>query len=140
VPICKKSLAALAIGSLATLMLTACANNPVETVSVRGTVVEEDGKFYLQSQNDKYFLNAMPQLRYGRYVGKQLAIEGEVPQECTQVWDDAIVRVGNDAELVDINKVDWSQCIAAEKVSLITARGEQQVYDWEKIELEDYFF
>lgn len=135
-----KPMVAFVATGLSALLLGACASNPTETISVRGTVLEEDGKYYLQSADSKYFLSSMPQLRYGRYVGKTLAIEGEIPNQCTQVWDDAIIRVGNDSELVDLNKVDWSQCIAAEKVHLVTAQGEQQVYDWEKIELEDYFF
>lgn len=135
----KPLVAAMATG-LSAMLLGACASNLPETISVRGTVLEEDGKYYLQSTDSKYYLNAMPQLRYSRYVGKRLAIEGEVPEQCAQVWDDAIIRVGDDAELVDINQVDWSDCIAAEKVRLITAQGEQLVYDWEKIELEDYFF
>ncbi|MFV8781324.1 hypothetical protein ACNKU7_02770 [Microbulbifer sp. SA54] len=125
---------------LSALLLSACATIQPERISVRGTVLEEDGKYYLKSADNKYFLNAMPQLRYGRYVGKTLAIEGEIPNQCTQVWEDAIIPVGDDAELVDMNRVDWSQCIAAAKVHLVTARGERQIYDWEKIELEDYFF
>jgi len=130
-----------AITLISVLMLSACAANQVaQQITVSGTVIETDGKYYLQDDKTKYHLNAMPQLHYREYLGRELQVKGEVPAQCAQVWQDAVVKVGDDAELVDMNKVDWSTCIAPQKVSLLTADGSELVYDWQKIDLEDYFF
>ena len=123
------------------LFLTACAaNQPQQMLTVSGTLIEENGKFYLQAEEERYHLNRMPQLRYQSYLGQQLVIQGEVPRNCQQVWQEAILPLQGGAEIVDINRVDWSECLAADKVSLITADGPRLVYDWEEIELEDYHF
>ncbi|WP_346837509.1 hypothetical protein [Microbulbifer sp. SAOS-129_SWC] len=130
-----------AITLIAILMLSACAaNQAAQQITVSGTVVQSDGKYYLQGTKTKYHLNAMPQLHYRQYLGRELQVKGEVPSQCAQVWQDAVVKVGGDAEMVDLNKVDWSPCLAPQKVSLVTADGSELVYDWQKIDLEDYYF
>ncbi|MCK7596296.1 hypothetical protein M0G74_03315 [Microbulbifer sp. CAU 1566] len=123
------------------LFLSACAANPPQqTLTVSGTLIEENGKFFLQAEEERYHLNRMPQLRYQNYLGQQLLIKGEVPNNCQQVWKDSIVQVQGGAEIVDMNKVDWSECLVADKVSLVTADGPKLVYDWEQIDLQDYYF
>lgn len=122
-------------------LLGACAGTPPAVqVTVSGTVIEAGGKYYLQSEDGKYHLNWMPQLRYGKYLGRELIVQGSVPGQCAQAWQGAVVKVHGGGELVDWSKVNWSTCIAAERVSLITGDGEQLVYDWQEINMEDYYF
>ncbi|AQQ66715.1 hypothetical protein Mag101_02960 [Microbulbifer agarilyticus] len=119
--------------------LTACVANPAQQpLTATGTLVEQNGKFYLQGPNARYHLNAMPQLNYERYLGHQLVIQGEIPSYCHQAWEDS--QLGGDAGAVAPNQVDWSDCLEADKVSLLTANGSRLVYDWQEIELRDYHF
>ncbi|HEY8570062.1 hypothetical protein [Microbulbifer sp.] len=121
--------------------LAGCAANPAQQpLTATGVVVEENGKFFLQGTDDRYHLNRMPQLNYTKYLGRELVIQGEVPNYCHQAWEDSIIRVNGGAEMVDLNRVDWSDCLEANKISLVTNDGHRLVYDWEKIDLEDYFF
>lgn len=130
-----------AITLISVLMLSACAaNQAAQQITVSGTVVETEGKYYLQADQAKYHLNDMPQLHYSNYLGRELQVKGEVPEQCAQVWQDAEMKVRDDAKMVGLNKVDRSSCIAPQKVSLLTANGSELVYDWQKIDLEDYFF
>ncbi|WP_250459202.1 hypothetical protein [Microbulbifer litoralis] len=130
-----------AIPLLSALLVSACSNmETAQQVTISGTVIESDGKFYLQDSDSRYHLNAMPQLQYRDYLGRELVIRGEVPAECAQAWQDAVVQVGDNAELVDWEKVDWSPCIAPQRIKLVTTEGPELVYDWEKIDLEDYYF
>lgn len=123
------------------LLLAACATvPPPEPITVSGIVVQESGKYFLEGPDGRYHLNRMPQLRYSRYLGQQLIIEGTIPNQCAQVWSDALVQVHGGAELVDWSRVDWSQCVAAEKVTLVTGDGERQVYDWQEIYMRFYYF
>lgn len=122
-------------------LLTACAANPAQqAVTATGTLVQENGKFYLLGEQDRYHMNRMPQLNYNTYLGQELLVEGEIPRYCHQAWQDSVVNVQGGAEMVDLNKVDWSDCLAPDKVSLVTGDGLQLVYDWEEIELRDYHF
>lgn len=131
----------IAIPLLFALAISGCAHiEPAQQVTVSGTLIEESGKYYLHGDDSRYHLNAMPQLRYRQYLGRELVIRGQVPSECAQAWRDAVVKVGDDAELVDWGKVDWSPCIAPHRVDLVTTDGRELVYDWEKIDLEDYYF
>ncbi|WP_193161732.1 hypothetical protein [Microbulbifer hainanensis] len=125
---------------LAVLLSGCAATLPAPEITITGTVVQDDGKFYLQGDNSKYHLNSMPQLHYDNYLGRELVVKGQVPEQCNQVWQDAIVKVGDDAEMVDMNRVDWSPCIEPQKVSLVTDMGNELVYDWQKIDLQDYYF
>ncbi|MCW8127662.1 hypothetical protein [Microbulbifer halophilus] len=130
-----------AIPLLAALFISACSHiETAQQVTVSGTVIEEAGKYYLQDADARYHLNPMPQLQYRRYLDRELVIRGEVPTECAQAWQDAVVRVGDEGSVVDWEKVDWSPCLAPHKVNLVTADGRELVYDWEKIDLEDYYF
>ncbi|MGL6159553.1 hypothetical protein [Microbulbifer sp.] len=123
------------------LLLVACtANAPTPLITVSGTLVKAGGKYYLQSAETRYHLNWMPQLRYGKYLGRELVVRGSVPEQCAQAWEDAVIKVHGGAELVDWRAVDWSTCIAAERVSLVTEEGERLVYDWREINMEDYYF
>ncbi|WGL16089.1 hypothetical protein PVT68_15100 [Microbulbifer bruguierae] len=123
------------------LFLSACSANPAQqSLTAIGTLVEENGKFYLLGEEEHYHLNRMPQLNYGHYIGQKLVIQGEIPRYCHQAWQDSMIKVQGGAEMVDMNKVEWSECLVAEKVSLVTADGSQLIYDWEKIDLQDYYF
>ncbi|WOX04534.1 hypothetical protein [Microbulbifer pacificus] len=123
------------------VFLSACAANPAQQpLTATGTLVEENGKYFLLGEQDRFHLNRMPQLNYEKYLGRELVIQGEIPSYCHQAWEDSIVKGPGGAEMADLNRVDWSDCLVANKVSLVTADGARLVYDWEKIDLEDYFF
>ncbi|WP_043319284.1 hypothetical protein [Microbulbifer sp. HZ11] len=123
------------------LLLAGCATNQApQPLTATGLLVEENGKFYLMGSEERYHLNSVPQLDYEKYLGRELIVQGEIPRYCHQAWEDSLVKVHGGAEMVDLNRVDWSECLEADKVSLITADGAHLVYDWEEIELEDYYF
>ena len=123
------------------IFLAGCAANQApQSLTATGLLVEENGKFFLVGSEERYHLNSVPQLNYERYLGQELIVQGEIPRYCHQAWEDSLVKVHGGAEVVDLNRVDWSDCLEADKVSLVTADGAHLVYDWEEIEMEDYYF
>ena len=120
-------------------LLSACAANPAQQdITATGTVIEVNGKYFLQGEEDRYHLNRMPQLNYGSYLGQELVINGEIPRYCHQARRDSQVKVRGGEEMTDRNTVGWSDCLTADKVRLVTADGAELIYDWQEIELRDY--
>lgn len=119
----------IAYPTIAVMFLSACAANPpVNTVHLSGTLTEQNGDYFLQADTTSYQLSAMPQLQYREYLGRNLAVEGETSTLCAEKTTGAAVETGEPT------------CIAPQKISLQTQAGDQLVYDWQKIDLEDYFF
>lgn len=112
----------IAIPLISALILSACANNPVtDVVTVSGTLTERNGQFYVRASEDGSSgtrLASMPQLDYSEYLGRELSVEGA---NC-------------------ITATAAANCLEPRKVSLVNDDRLELVYDWQQIDLEDYFF
>lgn len=105
---------------LSCLLVSACTSNrATDTNTFSGTLNKEENRFYLSSNSgERVFLSAMPQLDYKDYLGQRLSVQGS---SC-------------------ISHIAGSNCLEPRQIILVANEERELVYDWQQIDLEDYFF